>query len=238
MFNLIRHDVPFTISTLFYAAGYATGLAAFYWAARRRRLATDGVLMIVAAGLVGGLLFANISQLVFARAEGKSILGAIAGGYLCVVIVKRLLGIVRPTGDLFAFAISAGEAVGRWGCYFAGCCYGRVAHGGWAIFQHGAFRYPTQIYMSIASAAIFCILLAVDRLRPRENLLFCVQMTLLCASRFVIEFYRATTVVAFGLSWAQFACVAGFLAFGAWLVVLCAPTRRATKIAQHGPALS
>jgi phosphatidylglycerol:prolipoprotein diacylglycerol transferase len=77
------------------------------------------------AGIAGGLIGANIAQLVATDSPGKSILGGISGGYLAVMAAKRYLGIVRPTGDLFALALAAGEAIGRWGCFLAGCCYGK-----------------------------------------------------------------------------------------------------------------
>jgi hypothetical protein len=120
------------------------------------------------------------------------VLGAIAGGYLSVVLYKRHLGIERPTGDLFAVALCAGEAIGRWGCFFGGCCYGKPSHAAWAVWQHGAWRHPTQIYLSLASLLILGCLLLLERTDPRENALFYFQGLLYCVSRFVIEFFRAT----------------------------------------------
>src|SRR6185437_4553020 len=101
------------LSSFCYALGYGTGLAAFWWMARRRGLDTPGVMTILVAGLLGGLGFANLLQWVFSGSPGKTILGGVAGGYVCVMAVKRYLGIRRPLGDLFAVAAAAGEAVGR-----------------------------------------------------------------------------------------------------------------------------
>ena len=106
-----------------YALGYLTGLAAFVLMARRRQLATAGIMSV---GLIGGLAGANLAQWLFGGAAGKTVLGGIAGGYLTIILYKRYLGLRRPTGDLFAVAISAGEAVERWGCFFGGCCYGKA----------------------------------------------------------------------------------------------------------------
>src|SRR5579862_6940603 len=116
-----------SLSATFYALGYLTGAAAFVGMARARRLATSGVLIVMQAGLIGGLVWANVAQWVFGGTPGKTVLGAIAGGYLTVVLFKRYLGLKRPLGDLFAVALCAGEAVGRWGCFFGGCCYGKPA---------------------------------------------------------------------------------------------------------------
>ncbi len=216
-----------TLSAGCYAAGYLTGLGAFWWMARQRGLATQGVFALLAAGLVGGLVCANLAQWIFAGTAGKSVLGAVAGGYLSVALYKRYLGIRRPLGDLFAVALSAGEAVGRWGCFFAGCCYGRTcAHLPWAIWQHDAWRHPTQAYLSLASLGILLVLLALERLRPPENTLFFLQGVLYCAARFGIEFLRDSPRTAGNLSLAQWACLFGGLFFAVRLTLLLHSTRR------------
>ena len=128
-----------TLSSACYALGYGTGLAAFVWMARRRKLATEGIWTLAWTGLIGGLVGANLGQwLGGGGTTGKTVLGGIAGGYLSIFLVKKRLGIVRPTGDLFAVAVCAGEAVGRWGCFFGGCCFGKVSDIPWHVWQHGA----------------------------------------------------------------------------------------------------
>lgn len=220
----------FGASPAFYLLGYASGVAAFAWLARRRGLSTAGVWSVALVGLFGGLIGANLAQLIASGGKemGKTVLGGIVGGYLSVHLYKRRIGLTRPLGDLFAFAMSAGEAVGRWGCFFGGCCYGREAGDSvwWSVYQHGAERYPTQAYMSLASAAVFGVLVVLEKRRTLpENGLFYVQGTLACAARFSIEYYRTASPVWLGLTAAQWACVAGVLFFGAMLarMVVAAP---------------
>jgi phosphatidylglycerol:prolipoprotein diacylglycerol transferase len=201
------------LSAICYACGYGVGLLAFLWLARRRRLATRGVMILVGVGLIGGLVGANLAQWLVTGSAGKTVLGAVAGGYVSVAIAKRWIGLRRPTGDLFAITLCAGEAVGRWGCYFGGCCYGRPAHLPWAVWQHGALRHPTQIYLSLAAAAILLALLRFERASPPENGLFYLQGVLYCAVRFVIEFWREAPPGAAGLTAAQWACLGGFIFF-------------------------
>ncbi|MBC8102769.1 MAG: prolipoprotein diacylglyceryl transferase [Cytophagales bacterium] len=203
-----------------YAAGYATGIAAFAWMARRRRLSTTGVWLLSFAALLGGLIGANLGQWIGSggTAAGKTILGGIAGGYLAVFLAKRALGLRRPTGDLFAVALSAGEAVGRWGCFVGGCCHGKIGAVPWAIFQHGALRHPTQAYLSLAALLTLALLLWLEGRRVlRENGLFYVQGVLVCVLRFVIEFYREGNHTAMGLTTAQWVCLAGATVFGTLL---------------------
>ncbi len=212
------------LSPLCYALGYLTGVAAFHGMARRRGIATSGVMALMGAGLIGGLIGAHLAQWVFGGEAGKTVLGAIAVGYLSVALYKRLLGITRPTGDLFAVALCAGEAVGRWGCFFGGCCYGLPVSRAavpWAVRQHGAWRHPTQVYDSLACLLILGVLIAAERRRPLENALFYLQGLLYCAARFGIEFLRwHDAPPSDGLSAAQWACAAGFVFFTVQLVRL------------------
>lgn len=203
------------VSSICYALGYTTGLLAFWWMARRRGLDTSGVRAVMTAGLIGGLVFANLLQWIFAGAPGKTILGGVAGGYLSVMVCKWWLGIRRPLGDLFAVAVTAGEAVGRWGCYYGGCCYGKPTHVPWAIWQHGCERHPTQLYLSGGCALILLLLLRLDRSPRPENLLFFQQGLMYCILRFTVEQFRAQSGLLLGLSVAQWACLAGatFFAF-------------------------
>jgi len=220
-------------SAWLYALGYLTGAAAFAVMARRRGLGTTGVWSVCVVGLLGGLVGANISQLLAGGGTvGKTVLGGVAGGYLSVFAYKRFLGLRRPLGDLFAVALMAGEAVGRWGCFVGGCCYGRVIGDGThpallAVFQHDAWRYPTQLYLSAACAAILAVLLLLEWRRALpENGLFLVQGVLYCTARFTVEFFRTASPVALGLTAAQWACIAGFLFFGARLWGMLAHLRR------------
>lgn len=203
-----------TLSSAFYGAAYLTGIAAFLLMARRRRLLTDGVLTIMAAGLLGGLACAGLGQWLVIHTPGKSVIAGLAGGYLSVHIAKRMLGIRRPLGDLFAVALAAGETVGRWGCFFAGCCYGRPCDLPWAVWQHGAFRHPAQIYSSLTSLLVLGALIAFERRRPPENSLFCLQGLLFCGARFALEFVREGPHNLAGLTAAQWACLVGAAFFG------------------------
>ncbi|MBC7807481.1 MAG: prolipoprotein diacylglyceryl transferase [Akkermansiaceae bacterium] len=226
----------FGASPAFYLSGYCTGVLAFAWLAKRRGLSTAGVWSVALVGLFGGLIGANLSQLIASggKEPGKSVLGGIIGGYLCVHLYKRRIGLTRPLGDLFAFALSAGEAVGRWGCFFGECCYGRETdHAAWwSVYQHGAERYPTQVYMSVVSAAIFATLVVLEKRRSLpENGLFYVQGLLACTARFAIEYYRTAAPVSLGLTAAQWACLAGVAFFGGMLARMMQTSRQTLEAA-------
>ena len=201
------------LATGCYTTAYLTGCAMFVYMAKRRKLATRGIYTIATAGLIGGLVTANLTQRMTTGVSGKTILGAIVGGWLSVTVAKRVIGLRRPTGDLFAVAICAGEAVGRWGCFYGGCCYGKPSTVLWAVWQHDAYRHPTQIYLSLASLAILLVLILHDKRAPSENSLFYLQGLLYCLARFVIEFYREGKSLFWNLTLAQVVCIIGIIVF-------------------------
>jgi phosphatidylglycerol---prolipoprotein diacylglyceryl transferase len=202
------------IAAPIYAVAYAVAALIFWRMARRRGLAGDDATRIMAAGLIGGLAGANLLQLLATGLPGKAIEGGIAGGWLAVIWMKRRLCVTSPTGDLFALAIPAGEAIGRIGCFVGGCCFGKAATVAWAVHDHGLSRHPTQLYSSLAAALCLAILYSVERraaLPP--NGLFFLGGIFFCLERFAVDFYRAVPATAVGLTLAQCACVAGALLF-------------------------
>ena len=210
------HDLT---SALFYALGYGVGIATFAAMARRRKLFTTGVWNVAWVGLIGGLLGANIAQWIasgtpLGTPAGKSVIGGVIGGYLSVFLYKKYIGLKRPLGDLFAVALCAGEAVGRLGCYYGGCCYGKPWTGRWAVFQHGTLRYPTQLSLSLAALVTLLILFFLEKKKTLpENGIFYLQGILFGSFRFVIEFYRDGTMpFLLSLNIAQWTCL-GFIVY-------------------------
>jgi phosphatidylglycerol---prolipoprotein diacylglyceryl transferase len=211
-----------TLGSAITAAGYLVGVLVFYLAARQRRLATEGIRHVALAGLCGGVVGAKLTEWGLAhwqtltshpaamldpRLGGRTIIGGVLAGWLAVEIAKWRLGIQRSTGDLFALALPAGEVVGRIGCFFNGCCYGVPSHVPWAVYQHGAWRHPAQLYSALAATAIFGTLLALRDRMPREGDLFKLYLVLYGISRFGLEFLRERNLAFGGLSLAQWVCV-------------------------------
>ena len=81
--------------------------------------------------------------------NGKTIVFGMVGGYFGVELAKALLGVRVKTGDSFAVPVAAAVAVGRLGCFAAGCCHGRSRALPWGVdFGDGLRRHPTQLYES------------------------------------------------------------------------------------------
>lgn len=74
-------------------------------------------------------------------------------------------------GDVWAPAAALGQAIGRIGCFMAGCCYGKPTSAFWGITftdpdsfaPRGVPLHPTQIYASLGGLAVFAILALLSR---------------------------------------------------------------------------
>ena len=205
-----------TLGEVFTALGYVVGSLAFYLAARHRRLATEGIGQVAFVGLFGGILGAKLTQWLMSGAPaagllpsqgGRSLLGGLVVGWICVEIAKKRMGLKRSTGDLFAFALPAGEAVGRIGCYFNGCCYGTECTLPWSVYQHGAERHPVQLYSSFVALLTLGAVFWASRFARREGDLFKLYLGLFGATRLGLEFLRARESLVFGLSPMQWFCL-------------------------------
>jgi len=111
---------------------------------------------LLAGGIVGAKLgFVVLGWEHYARGElrfwadfrtGFVFFGGLAGAALAGAIFARVrrLGFVRGA-DYFAVALPLGHAIGRLGCFVAGCCHGRPPH-------------PVQLYEAagLALVALAC----------------------------------------------------------------------------------
>ncbi len=217
----------------FTLAAYLTGAAVFWWAARRRRVDTEGMAWLLLAGLCFGVLGARLAEWTLGAQHmllthpdsfldpttgGRTIVGGILSGWFGVEVAKRRLGIRRSTGDLFALALPAGEIFGRIGCYFNGCCYGMPCSLPWAVYQHGTWRHPSQLYMSAMALGTLCLMLWLRSRVQEPGTLFKLYLGAYCACRFVAECFRERDILAAGLSLAQIVClvVLSYVVVNAW----------------------
>ncbi len=95
-------------------------------------------------------------------ATGKSITGALLGGYAAVEIAKRFVGYTQPTGDWFAIIAPIGIILGRIGCVLHGCCLGRPCVASWFTVTdaNGIPRWPAaQAELAFNALALVAMLL-------------------------------------------------------------------------------
>lgn len=135
-------------------------------------------------------------------ATGKTVIGALAGGFVSVEAAKKLLGWKSATGDAFAVMAPIGIGLGRMGCWKAGCCLGvRCAHEWYAIPDSaGDFRWPAvpldwAFQWLFAASAWFCRSKGYFR-----NQLFHLYLIAYGSFRFFVEWKRDTPKFAGGWS--------------------------------------
>ncbi len=135
------------------------------------------------------------------------------------------------TADLFAPGIALGHAVGRIGCFSAGCCWGAACDRPWAVtFTNpdasrlvgvplGVPLHPTQLYEAAAEAVIFVVLWRFVHRPHRSGSVIGLYLVLYSTVRFLVEFVRAhEQSLKLGLSNTQWISLA-LLATGIWLLL-------------------
>ena len=150
---------------------------------------------------------------------GKTIVGGLLGGWLGVEIAKRLSGIRRRTGDLFALPLCVGIAVGRIGCIVAGLAddtYGKPTSLPWAVdLGDGIGRHLVQVYEILFLVLVGMLLASKITLREGER--FRIFLASYLAWRVAIDFLKPQPLV-YGLNLIQWSCLAGLIVLAADLM--------------------
>jgi phosphatidylglycerol:prolipoprotein diacylglycerol transferase len=101
--------------------------------------------------------------------------------------------------DVFSPGIALGHAIGRLGCFAAGCCWGAACNLPWAVtFTNpqakeltgvplGEPLHPTQIYEALMNFALFGFLLWYIRRPHRDGSVIGCYLVLYSIGRFLLE---------------------------------------------------
>ena len=196
----------------------------------------DFVFWVVIGGVIGARLFyvilnmsyfwENPREIIMVQNGGLAWQGGLLLGSLSAAIFIRRRKLSFPLmADLSAPYLALGQSIGRVGCLLNGCCFGKEATWGLYFPVHHAILHPTQIYMSLAGAVNFLILIYLKTRLKVKGHLFVIYLLIEAMSRFVIEFFRADhEILAGGLSVFQYVCI---IIFGAALYANSILIRRA-----------
>ncbi len=123
--------------------------------------------------------------------------GLVAAAVTAAIILKRGKIPLRPAADVTVVCLALGQSMGRWGCFFAGCCYGKPTSLPWGmvfpavpICADGTRIHPWPLYASAADLAIFAILLFMFRRRHAPGNVFLAYVLLYAVARGLLEFLR------------------------------------------------
>ncbi|MEO0140401.1 MAG: prolipoprotein diacylglyceryl transferase [candidate division WOR-3 bacterium] len=177
----------------------------------QREKVWDLALWIMIAGVAGArLVYVWEHWAYFSKNMGEIIAvwhGGLTfyGGLLAVPAALVFFRINRwpfwQTADIIAPSLAAGIGIGRWGCFFNGCCYGKPTSLPWGIslppgtefgqLFPGQRIHPSPLYESLGEWILFFVLIFLVRKRapyPGFTFLFFVFFSALI--RFFNDFTR------------------------------------------------
>lgn len=183
------------------AVAFFAGFLLLYKEARKKNFYADKILDLELIILVSALIGARtLHVLVNLDFYSKNLLdiffiwrgGLAFYGGLILAIPASWIFIVRnkipfwKTADLVGPYIALGQSIGRIGCFFNGCCFGKY-------IGTTAYRHPTQLYASMALISIFIFLKLIQKKASFNGFIFGLYLVLYSVQRFAIDFLRADT---------------------------------------------
>lgn len=201
------------------AAGFLTGLLLAYHRAPRFGLDRNKIWNLVIYGILIALAISKIWLIlsawdyysanpgeIFSMATFQSA-GTFYGGLLGALIWTAVYAHFQkmpllPVLDLTAAPVALGHAIGRLGCFAAGCCYGKPTSLDWGVtFTNplsekisgtplGVSLHPTQLYESAAEFLNFGLLTWLGSKRRLSGQIIGAYFVLYGIERGTIEFFR------------------------------------------------
>ena len=124
------------------------------------------------------------------------------------------------TSDFLIVAVPLGHALGRVGCFLAGCCYGKPTTLPWGVrFTNphtlvppelmGVPLHPTQLYEAALNFALFLLLHYASKKPHKDGKILVEYVLCYAVMRFALEFLRGDFRGGFllGLSPSQVICL-------------------------------
>jgi phosphatidylglycerol---prolipoprotein diacylglyceryl transferase len=206
------------------ALGFLAGLGVTLRLARRAGMPEEKITNLAVYCAIAGLLGAKLFMFLFdigdyVRDPGRiftletlQAAGVFHGGFIAAFLMalfymRRQQLQPMKTLDVFAPGIAIGQAIGRLGCFAAGCCWGRECDLPWGVRFRSDFAapvpldktlHPVQLYESAADLLIFAILYKQASRAHRPGQVIGWYLVLYSTARFAIEFFRVHEQVLVG----------------------------------------
>jgi phosphatidylglycerol:prolipoprotein diacylglycerol transferase len=179
----------------------------------RERIYDLGLWTLI-GGLVGSkilMLFTEDNVQVFSLdflRSGGVYYGGFIGGFLALVVLIRWYKLpFWKVADAFAPGVALGQAIGRQGCFAAGCCWGKPTSLPWGVHfteqaheftgvpiygptNEDLYLHPTQLYESITMLAVFALLVYLHKKKRFDGQVLIAYGIIYGIVRFLIEFVR------------------------------------------------
>ncbi|MBQ3552087.1 MAG: prolipoprotein diacylglyceryl transferase [Clostridia bacterium] len=191
------------------AIGMVAAFIVLMLTSKYRNLKSDSLFYMSLICLLGGFLGAKLlyiiveldtfikdpSQLLYAITGGFVFYGGLIGGIITGIIACRIKKFnTLDVADTVAAPLVLGQAFGRIGCYFAGCCYGCIVDKSHPLAMcdiHGFYRMPVQLMEAGALFIMTIVLIVVLKKVKRSGFTAGLYLVLYSVWRFIIEFFRA-----------------------------------------------
>ncbi|WP_066684687.1 prolipoprotein diacylglyceryl transferase [Christensenella intestinihominis] len=245
-------SVSVSTYAIFIVIGFAVGLLCAFLRRRINGVRADDLvacLFIAAAGaLIGGKLFFMVQGfpvfLAHAREEGYTFLeyfmdaglvyyGGFIGGIVFLILAAKLIKTpVWAMVDTILPSIPLMHAVGRVGCFSAGCCYGipcdfGVVFDASPIAPHGVRLLPVQLIESACLLVLFFLMLHYGKQKRPPGKVLAFYLVGYGIIRFILEFFRYDAIrgIYGALSISQWISL-GLIALGAFFWFLFPQIKR------------
>jgi len=172
-------------------------------------------ILVVLCGIIGAKVLYVVNEWSYYSAQPREIFsintlqagGVFSGGLLAAFaaaawyVWKHKMPALG-TCDAFAPGLALGHAIGRIGCFAAGCCYGKQTNHWWGVVFHnplaksitgtplGVPLEPTQLFESAVELANFFFLMWLLKRRKFDGQVFGAFMFIYGVARFFLEYLR------------------------------------------------
>jgi len=220
---------------VFVALGIIVSSIVFQWKARKKgysdEISGKIIFYTVLSGIVGARIvhvlayfhyyMRNPVEIIMLRNGGLAIQGGILAGILGLIYISKRLNVnVRQNLDMVAFVVRLGQAIGRIGCLFHGCCYGKPSTHWFSIkFPFLDTRvHPTEIYYFIGDLAIFLLLYLFSRDKHHDGEIAAWYLIFFGSLRYWIDHFRGDLIPGvFGFYPTQMYGIVCFLIGAYWI---------------------
>ena len=198
---------------LFVALGFISGILVARHEAKRLQEDRDQIMdlcfYVLIAAIVGSRLFyvfTNFNMFISDPLEifriwngGLVFYGGFVLALITAIIYVQKTGMsLFKTSDIMAPALAIGHTIGRIGCFFAGCCYGKACDLPWAVTFTNPDSlapvniplHPTQLYAAATNLVIFIFLWMLRSRKKFDGQIFWVYVLLYGIARSVLESFR------------------------------------------------
>ena len=204
------HIGKITIYTYAFLIVLGTLVASMYtkWRAKEElginNLSNNFFYLVFIAGFVGGKVFFYLQDPVYYFRHPKLMLYNFSGGFVFygsfIFIIPVVLGYLKkhkipvlPMLDILAITTLIVHSIGRLGCYFGGCCYGKPTNSFIGMVfpaTNGTHVHPSQLYEITALLIIMGIILFLKKKQQFKGQLFLSYVILYAIARSFLELFR------------------------------------------------